>query len=178
MNWRRSLTNRIWNVTYRLKHNKWLDWTSYKLFSDLWWVWRSPFVKLQTQRKFEAQRSPFAYSSERYGRLLEVNIIGVGWKDKFDTPRFEHNPYFEIVLLRRIRYKIVWYPAGIDGFHQDDYWEQWLWWHYYADVKNQRSWTAIISARSTWPWTTEKDGKMVSTWSEECLLEKYRIPEL
>lgn len=177
MNWMKRLRNRVWNVTYRLKHNKLLDWTSYKLFSDLWWVWRSPFNKLQAQTYFEAQRSPFAYSSEKYGRLLEVSIIGVGWKDKFDTPRFEFNPYFEIVVLRRVRFKVVWHPASVDGFHQDDYWEQWLWWHYYAKVRNQCG-TKWLNARATWPWTTEIDGRQVSTWSDEYLLEKYREPAL
>lgn len=73
------------------------------------------------------------------------------WKDKYDTPRVELNPF--------VRFE--WLGVGI-LFQQgtDQEWEQWLWVHKYNNGDEQQ-------AVSTWPWT-EGFGpeKGASTWKD------------
>lgn len=68
------------------------------------------------------------------------------WKDKYDTPRCEREPYFEFNWL--------WF--GIYGVWGDDqYWEQWLWVYEYCDGD-------VKKAKETWGWV-DFDTKE-STW--------------
>ena len=68
------------------------------------------------------------------------------WKDKYDTPRCEREPYF----------KIEWLWFGIYGVWGDDnYWEQWLWVYKYNNGD-------IEKAKQTWGWINSETGE--STW--------------
>ena len=68
------------------------------------------------------------------------------WKDKFESPRCEREPYF--------RFEWLWW--GIYGVWGDDhYWEQWLWvYKYYngnyEEAKSQWGWRDVITGKSTW----------------------------
>lgn len=70
------------------------------------------------------------------------------WKDKFETPRCEHVPYF--------MFEWLWF--SIYGHWEDDqYWTQWLWINKYHNGD-------IDVAKEEWGWTDMKTGK--STWKE------------
>lgn len=58
------------------------------------------------------------------------------WKDKYDTPRVELEPF--------IRFEWLWFVIRIQQ-GDDQSWEQWLWVHKYCDGD-------IEQAKSNWPW--------------------------
>jgi len=79
-------------------------------------------------------------------RLLKSDLM---WKDKFDTPRCEREPYIEI----------EWMWFGFYGcWGSDAYWEQWLWVYKYHGGD-------IEKAKKEWDWI-DGDTK-ISTWKDE-----------
>ena len=81
----------------------------------------------------------------------------LGWKDKFDTPRFEWSPSFQIYFFNW-QFCIHW-TAPIED--QDTYWEMVLWYLKYSD-KN------ITKAEQTWGWKNYNTKE--STWNKNCLI--------
>ena len=68
------------------------------------------------------------------------------WKDKFETPRCEREPYF--------MFEWLWF--GIYGVWGDDqYWEQWLWINEYHNGD-------VEKAKSEWGWVNRETKE--STW--------------
>ena len=99
---------------------------------------KKPKFKLSFYKNWGWNWLPYFY----YNKLL--------WKDKFETPRCEHEPQFDL--------KFLWF--GIFGIWGDDnYWEQWLWIKYYCDGD-------IKKAKETWGWT---DMKNKSTWKDDII---------
>ena len=96
-----------------------------------------------------------------------IHIIShdVGWKDKYDTPRFEVVPY---VWIHIYKFNFVWYwDLNFEG-HSEDYWEQALWYLYYFDNTSYGCDSPNIEkAKESWPW--ENPFTNVSTWNNEFL---------
>ena len=68
------------------------------------------------------------------------------WKDKFNSPRCEREPYF----------KLEWLWFGVYGvWGDDDYWEQWLWVYKYCGGDEEK-------AKETWGWVDFETKE--STW--------------
>ena len=81
----------------------------------------------------------------------------LGWKDKFDTPRFEWAPSFQIYFFKW-QFCIFWNaPDGYD----DDYYEMILWYLYYSNK-------SIEIAKLTWPWSNYDTNE--STWQSKYLI--------
>ena len=71
------------------------------------------------------------------------------WKDKFDSPRCELEPY----------YKFEWLWFGFRAQHgTDDEWCQWLWVYEYNDGD-------VEKAKNNWGWIDYNTKK--STWNDE-----------
>lgn len=94
----------------------------------------------------------FGYSIS-YGYPIYVTCNGLGWKDKFNSPRFEWSPTFQIYFFKW-QFCIFWNAP--DG-NNDRYYEMVLWYLYYCD-KN------IIKSEKNWGWTDYKTGE--STWNK------------
>lgn len=75
----------------------------------------------------------------------------LGWKDKFESPRFEWGPSF-IIFFFGLQFCIFW-KAPIED--EDRYWEMVLWYNNYADQD-------IVKASSTWGWVDYET--KLSTW--------------
>jgi hypothetical protein len=77
------------------------------------------------------------------------NLPELMWKDKFDSPRCEMEPYY--------RFEWLWF-----GFRaqqgDDDEWCQWLWVHEYNDGD-------VEKAKQTWGWVDYETKE--STWNNE-----------
>jgi len=86
----------------------------------------------------------------------------LGWKDKWETPRFEWSPSF-LIFFFKWQFCIHW-KAPIED--EDRYWEMLLWYNEYADKD-------IIKAKETWPWKNYETKE--STWDNECLIKKLRF---
>lgn len=105
--------------------------------------------------------------------IFQFENAGIFWKDKWESPRFEGNPYgifgpsprISLTLFKSLRL-IFWWTAPADWKDEDTYWEMWLWYKYYCEED-------INKARDTWPWTDLEEDKK-STWKEEFVLPDRR----
>lgn len=88
------------------------------------------------------------------GSPIKIKSTELGWKDKFNSPRFEFEPTFNIFFFfwqYRISYSVD---------NADKYWEMYLWWKYYSDED-------IVKAEKTWQWFDSETKK--STWDKNML---------
>jgi len=92
------------------------------------------------------------------GFPITFKILGLGWKDKYETPRFEWPPaiYFYFFYWQLI----IFFGSPIKN-KDDEYYEHILWYLNYSDKDLQKT-------IKTWPWqnATTKE----STWSNEFLI--------
>lgn len=95
---------------------------------------------------------------------IHIMSHGVGWKDKYDSPRFEVPPYIWIHLFG---YNFIWYWGTVDEINNDDYWEQALWYlYYYGNISYGSDVPDIKKATESWPWMKENDE---SSWNNKFL---------
>jgi hypothetical protein len=90
------------------------------------------------------------------GSPIAIDSTQLGWKHKYDTPRFEWAPSFKIFFFKW-QY-CIWLNSPGDA--RDEYWEMLLWYLYYADKD-------IKKAEQTWPWVNSKIKE--STWNKSLL---------
>jgi hypothetical protein len=93
-----------------------------------------------------------------YGWPIKFAKWGLGWKDKFDTPRFEWGAGWSLYFFNW--QFCMFYRAPDDDC--DRYWEQVLWYLKYCDKD-------INKARDTWGWV---DMEHKSTWRDKYLIQK------
>lgn len=93
----------------------------------------------------------------RIGFPVVVKSYGLGYKDKFDTPRLEWVPTFHIFFFG-LQFSIF-HTAPIGS--NEGYYEQALWYLKYCDRD-------IAKAKDTWGWTDLNSGR--STWNDIYLL--------
>lgn len=80
----------------------------------------------------------FPYASKHWqGKLLDIDIHDVVWKDKYDSPRHERNPLIYICLFGRFSLWVVFSKKGINEFGEKEdksiyYWEYLLDYLYYS----------------------------------------------
>lgn len=90
------------------------------------------------------------------GWPIMFKINNLGWKDKYDSPRFEWNPSFQIFFFK---YQFcVWWVSPFENDLNDNYWEQILWYFYYNDSNMEET-------IKNWPWVSNG----VSTWNNKIL---------
>jgi hypothetical protein len=90
-----------------------------------------------------------------YGFPIIITRHGLGWKDKFNSPRFEYCPAFYIFFFKW-QLVIRWTSPYNDD---DKYYEMILWYLKYSNKD-------IKVAEETWTW--QSDGK--STWDKKNIL--------
>lgn len=114
-------------------------------------------------------------SKDVLGKVIDIFISDVIWKDKYDTPRYEYPPMITITFFRTFCIHICWnkFPKHLKGVNLDDYWEQALWYLYYSNTISQGlgSYPNIKLAKKGWPW---QDMKGNSTWNDIYLTNKAK----
>jgi hypothetical protein len=90
-----------------------------------------------------------------YGSPIWITWYGLGWKDKYNSPRYEWSPSFQIYFFNW-QFCIFW---NAPNDNNDTYYEMVLWYLYYSD-KN------IVKAEKNWGWIN-MDGE--STWDKNYL---------
>ena len=111
--------------------------------------------------------SPILYNPVP-GKILSIFSFDVLWKDKYDTPRFEQDPYIFISFFKWC-FIILW---KLDMPHRDssDYWEQAIWYlYYYNNISYGCNEPNIEKAKESWPW--EDYYTKQSTWNDEFLIK-------
>ena len=92
------------------------------------------------------------------GWPIVYRINSIGWKDKFDTPRFEWSPAFYLFFFN---WQLCIWKTPKTG-DVDNYWEMFLWWKYYYKEYGANE-PNITLAKEKWPWTHNG----VSTWNDD-----------
>jgi hypothetical protein len=95
-----------------------------------------------------------------YGWPIKIVNYDLGWKDKFESPRFEWSPSFQIYFFKW-QFCIWWVSPTKD---KDHYWEMVLWYLHYSDKD-------IEKARETWGWVDFNT--KLSTWNDHNLDLQY-----
>jgi hypothetical protein len=94
-----------------------------------------------------------------YGWPIMIVKYGLGWKDKYNSPRYEWSPSFQIWFFRW-QFCIWWISPVKDG---DRYWEMVLWYLKYSNKD-------IEKAKETWGWVDFTTGE--STWNNDYLIKQ------
>lgn len=98
-----------------------------------------------------------------YGWPIKVVWLELGWKDKYDTPRYEWSPAFYIYFFKW-QFCIWWNAPIIDNekySNNDKYYQMILWYLKYSDKD-------IKKAEETWSWVDFET--QVSTWNNNYLI--------
>ena len=152
------------------------------------WIYISIMNPFKTMRKlkgvfkslfcyYKTSKSDFApYPVLWVSKPLFIHIISsdVGWKDKYDTPRYEYPPYIWIHIYK---WNFVWHWDLPDNLFFDsknnveDYWEQALWYLYYYNTYSQGLLDKpdIDKAKESWSWIDYNTRE--STWNNKFLIK-------
>lgn len=101
-------------------------------------------------------------------KIFSLHVYDVGWKDKYDTPRFEESPFIELSIFK---YTFRWnWELDSEPYDTEEYWEQALWYLYYYDTYSQGLLNSpnITIAEKSWPWTYMDNS---STWNNKYLIK-------
>lgn len=121
------------------------------------WKWKMKFIDKKIADKFNikthnffSKRFYFSYESlhcpyaniNYLSKIIDIDISDVGWKDKYDSPRHEYDPYIYVCLFGCIGFKITFFKKWVDVDCQTqncsmEYWEYILDYLYYN--KNLRN---------------------------------------
>lgn len=123
-----------------------------------WWKARKYFKRPRLGLKWYTGRSIVGQ-----GKILNLHVSDVRWKDKYDSPRHEFSPFININLFNIIGLYVRSRIPYLDEFgeRQDgsmEYWEYLLDWLYYEDKKT-------LKCYSTWI-TQSKLYEEVIQWAE------------
>ena len=106
----------------------------FKIFRPIreWWEVRKVFKRPHiTKAKIEP-----SYYSMCHNKLFHLSFNELGYKMKYDEPRFEWNPYIKLILFNKFKY--VWVftaPIYLDNMEDMIYWESILWYSLTKDLK-------------------------------------------
>jgi hypothetical protein len=125
--WQKEQRSNIYNLPMVLRSKYWV----LKLFNSYYWI--------------------------ELGFPISFRTVELGWKDKWNSPRFEWSPSFQIYFFKW--QFCVWWTAPCKD--EDNYWEMILWYLNYADKD-------ITKAEKTWGWQNYNTKE--STWNKECLI--------
>ena len=92
-----------------------------------------------------------------YGYPIIISKVQLGWKDKFNSPRYEWSPQFHIFMFG-LQFTMWWSAPDNDN---DRYYEMILHYLYYTDNKD------IKKAKETWGWV---NSAKQSTWNKDYLI--------
>lgn len=126
--WGKTIRSNIYNLPMVLRSKFWVI----KIFKNYYWI--------------------------EIGWPFKIVNYDLGWKDKWNSPRFEWAPSFQIWFFKW-QFCIWWIAPTISTKNcNDTYWEMILWYLRYSDKD-------MSKARKTWGWT-DYDTKQ-STWNDE-----------
>lgn len=103
-----------------------------------WWKARKYFKFPNIRIRFSTSKTFCPYASSYWrGKILDILIHDLYWKDKYDSPRHERNPLIYICLFSRFSLWIIFYKKWIDEFGDEqnysmEYWEYLLDYLYYT----------------------------------------------
>ena len=162
---------------------KWIDYNIYKDWFYLeildlvhininnpfktWWKARKYFKRPSVKFYFGLLKYNYPYANRDYiGKIIDISIQDVMWKDKYDSPRHERNPYVWICLFRLFRFEIgtrinTLTETGKVEDRSTFYWEYLLDYLYYSkSLKINQCWeyTSKVYTRTKY-YSNREDGE-------------------
>lgn len=95
--------------------------------------WENPLKTYNLVKKYFRDIKPkfkWAFGKRHKAKILELKAFDLTWKDKWNSPRHEYNPYIYFSLFNYIHLYIEW-TLG-DSMEDMVYWEAILDWMYYG----------------------------------------------
>lgn len=98
-----------------------------------WWKVRKEFKRPKCHFIFKKDLWFFGLYIKReyYNKFIHIRTSAVGWKDKYDSPRHEWDPFVQIVFFRK--WHMCWVFNWIDPKDPKSY------------VKSMATWEAILN---------------------------------
>lgn len=119
-----------------------------KYFSFYWENPLKTYNKIKKYFKPLKKKISITFNKGRNkAKILDIKAYDLMWKDKWNSPRHEHNPVINISLFNRLHIQIL-YTLKSDSMNDMVYWEAALWWLYYRKslgkaIKNSTGWTSL-----------------------------------
>jgi hypothetical protein len=121
--------------------NKWISWyieNPLKEYKEI----KKYFKPLTKQIYFGKWNVGFPLSKDNCAKILNITCFSVTWKDKYNSPRHEHDPQLTIVFFRKWCFHIRWwYREEYQRKGREDcsmeYWETALDWLYYGKTLSE-----------------------------------------
>ena len=113
--------------------------------------WENPLKTYNKIKKyFKPLKLKFDITFNKVGnvaKILDIKAYDLMWKDKWNSPRHEHNPVINISLFNCLHAQIL-FTLKADSMSDMVYWEAALWWLYYRKslgkaIKNSTGWTSL-----------------------------------
>lgn len=105
----------------------------------------------------------------KYIKWFGAGVVGLGWKEKYGTPRHEWDPMLWIVLCKR-QFVVTF------SFKDPDSWECYLTYQYYTDPSKSREERLIEAKKLTPGISTWYNGHstIVMDWFTPAVKKRYR----
>lgn len=130
-----------------------------------WWKARKYFKFPSISVRISLDKYHFPYAIKYWqGKIIDINIHDVYWKDKWRGPRHERNPLIYICLFGKLSLWIVFYKSWINEFGEKEncsmhYWEYMLDYLYYSkSLKLGSIWTTDSKIAKTRIYGNAEDG--------------------
>ena len=130
-----------------------------------WWRARKYFQFPDINIFTTTDKYCFPYASKYWqGKILDINIHDVYWKDKWNSPRHERDPLIYICLFNRLALWIVFTKKFINEFGEKEdysmhYWEYILDYLYYSkSFKLSSVWTTDSKIAKIRKYGNAEDG--------------------
>lgn len=129
----------------------------------------------KARKYFKRPKIHFHFSREKFyriGKIIDINISDIQWKDKYNSPRHEISPKISIILFRRFEFSILFYIYYIDEFGDKrngdmEYWEYLLNWLYYKKKKTLKCYSGWISDSKLYQKITKYGDSELGTEDEK-----------
>lgn len=148
----------------RYHRGKYFAWSIENPFKT-WWKARKYFKFPNIAIHFSNNKNSFPYASKSWqGKLLDINIHDLFWKDKYNSPRHERNPLIYICLFGKWSLWITFHKTFIDEFGDKTdeslhYWEYLLDYLYYSkSLKLSSYWVTNSKVAQTKKFGNAEDG--------------------
>lgn len=111
-------------------------WNLFNIFIEnpfkTWWKAKKLFKRPKTKVSFFWSKhdyyipGPYIWT-ERYGKILDVHISDLWWKDKWDSPRYERPPHIFVCFFKKFGFNIIPHIYKTNEFGEKENGDMYYW---------------------------------------------------
>jgi hypothetical protein len=150
---------------------KWIKYTKKELYNNFLEELKGEKPRYVDWKLYYDQNKGMSHAIDT--KWFGIDVLGLGYKSKFEEWRYEYNPMMSIVVLKRQFCMFI--RPNITCDRDDVYWEAWLTYKYDTDKKSsidQRFLQLIEKYSATWSQYT-KNGKITVDYFPDILKKKW-----